>query len=234
MDYVVFPKAVMHDKFISYIGAIPLPGRLVEEACQSNSLNNYYIERRWRDPAATEKGFEYRFAMDPGNNHYYSWLKMQMTKRSLWETFRAMLNDSDNEERVADVVEGALGTLVIALRVPELEALIVSILPEGVTTERIFHSVGASIRAFRGANRGGRPRGSARVHRRETIHTGRSVSRSSTPLHCGNTGWLYLGPDRRDGQLGKRKQNLLRRLQAESEGSSSGPSIASAPSELRW
>ena len=88
--------------------------------------------------------------MDPGNNHYFSWLKFQLEKRNLLDTFKGYTNHSNNEERLADVVETSLGALVIATRVPELEAMIQKLLPEGVTPEQVYHSLGASIRYFGG------------------------------------------------------------------------------------
>ncbi len=66
------------------------------------------------------------------------------------DTFKGYTNHSNNEERLADVVETSLGALVIATRVPELEAMIQKLLPEGVTPEQVYHSLGASIRAFGG------------------------------------------------------------------------------------
>ena len=56
-------------------------------------------------------------------------------ERDLWESFQVLMNGSDNEERLADIVETSLGALVIATRVPELEKVIQSLLPEGVTPE---------------------------------------------------------------------------------------------------
>ena len=104
------------------------------------------------------KGFEYCLAMDPGNNHYYGWLKTQLQKRDLWESFQVLMNGSDNEERLADIVETSLGALVIATRVPELEKVIQSLLPEGVTPEKIYHSLSGSIRAFNGQCHGHKTR----------------------------------------------------------------------------
>ena len=71
-------------------------------------------------------------------------------ERNLLDTFKVYTNGSNNEERLADVVETSLGAFVIATRVPELEAIIQKLLREGVTPEQVYHSLGASIRAFGG------------------------------------------------------------------------------------
>ena len=88
---LIIAKAIRHDKSVSYFGGIPLPGRLVEGACRSNSLHDFYVEKRWRceDGTSITKGFEYRLVMDPDNNHYFSWLKFQLEKRNLWTPSRA-------------------------------------------------------------------------------------------------------------------------------------------------
>ena len=136
------------------------PARLVEEACIAGNLGNYYVLRRWRDPLCQklQEGFEFRLGYDPTKSHYYSWLKNQLTKRGGWEAYKTHMQGSENEELYADKVEAALGALIVAERVLELAALLSELLPEGVTSDMIFHSLGNSIRSFKGGERGGRKR----------------------------------------------------------------------------
>jgi hypothetical protein len=111
---------------------------LVQQLCLENKLAEYFVQRRWNTDSRT---FEYCVSLDPGNRHYYSWWRTNLENRGDFAEFHTLVNGGLNMEMWADIIEAALGILIIADRVPELNAYLTKqFLPEGVNGWQILHS----------------------------------------------------------------------------------------------
>ena len=130
--------------------------------------------------------------MDPGNGHYFSWLKTNLEMKKDYAEFVTLSNGGQNVETWADVVEAALGIFIIAERVPELNAyLLKEFLPDGVDGWQILHSLSDSIRNFRGWREGSRSKRKKKPDPPRVKNTKWTVTfdpRFSTPV------WEFLRP----------------------------------------
>ena len=111
----MFAEAVKHDKCLSYYGAVIMPPVAAQEACNDLKLGNFYVQRKWN---ANKRSYDYCLGLDPTNAHYFSWWKTNLEDRGHLPEFLQLVNHGENHARWADIVEGCLGLLVIAERVP--------------------------------------------------------------------------------------------------------------------
>jgi hypothetical protein len=84
------------------------------------------------------------------NRVYYDWAKRHLSSIDLWAKFQAVLDGSDNTERIADVVETALGLLIIAERVAELKSVLDKLLRPHTNTAALFQSLCVSLHSHTG------------------------------------------------------------------------------------
>ena len=147
----IVAESIKHNKSLSHYGACILPTAFAQKVCAEQRLGNYFVQRRWNQDQRT---FDYCLSLDPSNRHYYSWWKTNLESRGHVDEFLKLVNMGQNMEAWGDIVEAALGILIIAEKVPELETYLNEhFLPEGVEGWQILHSLSDSIRTFTGYKR---------------------------------------------------------------------------------
>ena len=117
------------DKLVSHFGCLLHPAREAEGQARAGRLCDYVVFNRWKNG---ERGrtFECALTSDPGNVFYWSWLQSRVTEMHLQDLAREAVGDSSRREVWADKVEAALGTCLIAERVPELLTFVQDVLPK--------------------------------------------------------------------------------------------------------
>ncbi len=132
-----------------------MPPVAAKETCKEMKLGNFYVQRRWN---ANKRSYDYCLGLDPNNAHYFRWWKTKLEDRDHLTEFLQLVNNGENHERWADIAEEALGILVIAERVPELEKFPETFLPEETTSWKLLNSLSDSIRNFSGCQKGSKAR----------------------------------------------------------------------------
>ena len=107
------------DKYVSHFGCILHPAKEAADAARHGRLCDYVVLKRWKR-GERGKTFEYALTSDPGNYFYWNWLANQAQEKIIQESARAAVGDSSKMENWADKVEAALGTCLIAERIPEM------------------------------------------------------------------------------------------------------------------
>jgi hypothetical protein len=144
----IVAESILHNKSLAHYGACIIPTAMIPTICAENRLGDYSVQRRWN---LEMRSFEYCVSLDPCNRHYYSWWRTNLEGRGDLQEFLTLVNLGQNMEMWGDIVEAALGILIIADRVPELEAYLTKqFLPEGVEGWQVLHSLSDSIRNFQG------------------------------------------------------------------------------------
>ena len=176
-------ESISHNKSLSHYGACIIPAALVQKICEENQLADYFVQRRWNTDSRT---FEYCVSLDPCNRHYYSWWRTNLESRDELNEFLILVKYGQNMEMWGDIVEAALGILIIANRVPELEAYLTKqFLPEGVQEWQILHSLSDSIRNFQGWKEGAISKRKKKTNPSQVQNTRWTVTfnpRYSTPI----------------------------------------------------
>jgi hypothetical protein len=143
----IVAEAIKKDTDVSHFGAVIMPTVTAKDACKEGKLGNYFVQKKWN---ANKRSFDYRLGLDPTNSHCYSWWRTNLEDRNDIAKSLRLIYYNVNEGRWGDVVEAALGVLIIAERVPELEAYLALMFPSETRSWIILNSLSDSIRKFTG------------------------------------------------------------------------------------
>ncbi len=138
-----------YDNGISHLGVVAVPREQVFDMCKDSRLHEYYVQKHWN---AGERTFSYLVAYDATNKLYFDWAQRPLMSIKLWGIFQELMAMSHNTERIADVVETALGVLLLAERVGVLRATLDKMLSP-IRTEALYRSLRISIHSHVGCQR---------------------------------------------------------------------------------